>query len=808
MQIGQQAPDTLECVLDTVQKGTVLEQSGHEWLEHIGRAARQPRYIALVLVLVILWAAAAGQALPRPQQAEDFAGEIVAESTDAYVAYDAETYTWEIGSSGIRRRMRYDPATGYRLISLVNNLTGREWLAPASGASAELRLELDGQVLTGSTSNFVFQGYRTWVNPDGSLELQVSLARGPLTAHLHYVAFPGASVIEQWAALENTGNSVLASLTALDSISLALRPSPGVLTLYWVQGLSPQGEDWRFAQPLPSLRLRSLRLSEGVIQHLGSSRRSSEDSMGWFALAAPDQGEGLFGGIEWSGAWGLRVSHEGGLTRLRGGLEGIRHDLAPGEIFEAPRRFLGFYQGDLDDAANASHAFARAYLLRPRPLDFPWTQYNTWYAYGIDLDEATLRGEVDVAAELGLEVFYIDAGWYAGSPRQGDFGLGLGTWRENREKFPSGLAAFSDYVHRKGLKFGLWVEPERVDLRYAGPEGEIPLEWLSPEADLEAVSQDGEAATAQICLGHPGARAWMKEWLARLIRDYRLDWLKWDNNLWMSCDPPGTVGDGDYRHIQGLYEVLSFLREEFPELVIENCASGGNRMDYGLMRRTDIAWLSDETEPSYRVRYHLAGASYPFPPEYLNTWLVDSAIESLTASPMGQQLNCCPNLADLRAWLRSRMMAAFGISANMGGWSLDLRTAVAAEIQRYKSVRDILAHGDLYRLLPQTDLILPVLEPPAAPDAAEFYSPARDAGVVFLFQGAVPWPRRRIVLKGLDPDMLYEVASADGTISTRRTGQQLMSQGIRFRYDAGRPSALLFFAPAPLGVSPDPTLTP
>jgi alpha-galactosidase len=101
----------------------------------------------------------------------------------------------------------------------------------------------------------------------------------------------------------------------------------------------------------------------------------------------------------------------------------------------------------------------------------------------------------------------------------------------------------------------------------------------------------------------------MKRWLARLVRDYQVDWLKWDNNIWMSCDPIDQPGSANYAHINGLYEVLDFLRAEFPHLIIENCASGGNRMDYALMRRTDIAWLSDETDPSYRVRYHLFGAS-------------------------------------------------------------------------------------------------------------------------------------------------------------------------------------------------------
>ncbi len=762
---------------------------------------RRQTCFALALVLILLLTNASANRISWSTPSKDMSGQIVATSADTYIAYDESSHTFEIGSSGIRRQMRYDTVNGYRPIALTNTHSGRDWIDSPNAATSDLRLVLDGAQISGTDREFILQGYHTSTHPDGTLELQVSLARGALTAHIHYVLFPWTSVIEQWVAVENTGDTVLRHLTALDSISLSLRPSPEPLSLYWVQGLSPR-TDGETLEPLPALRLRLLELKDGVSQALGSSTRSSEDSMGWFALAAPGLGEGLFGGIEWSGAWRLSAGRAGGHTLLQAGMQEIRHDLAPGDIFQSPRRFLGFYQGDLDAAANVSHAFARTYLLRPAPADFPWTQYNTWYAFGIDLDEETLKRQVDAAAELRLEVFTLDAGWYEGSPREGDFGWGLGTWRANPEKFPSGLESFSEYVHSKGLLFGLWVEPERVDLRYVGPGQEVPWAWLSPEAQMGIDIGEERAPTAQICLGNVDAREWTQEWLARLIRDDHVDWLKWDNNLWMSCDPPGTVGDGNYAHVQGLYAVLDYLRAEFPDLIVENCASGGNRMDYALMRRTDIAWLSDETEPSYRVRYHLAGASYPFPPEYLNTWLIDSVSEPLTETA---------DPATLRTWLRSRMMGAFGISADLSAWSQELHALAALEIEQYKSTRRMMANSQLYRLLPQTDLRISdssagtFVEPPASPDAAEFVSPSGETGTVFLFRGAVPWSQRRVTLKGLQPEALYQVTSADQTISLRRTGLQLMTQGIRFRYDAALPSTLLFFQPAATNAPADPT---
>lgn len=744
--------------------------------------ARYLRPFLLPALAFVLLCTNAGTA-----QAQTNAGTVIVQSGDAYILYDGIAQTFEIGTDGISRRMAFDPVSGYRLISFKNKLTGREWLAPGGGSSAELRLELDGQIISGSAQGFVLRGYNTQKAADGSVELIVEMARDSLVAHLHYVGFPGTSIIEQWVQVENRGKTELGNLTALDSFSTSMRPSRDPLTLYWVQGLNPPDPDKTKPHQVPTLRLMSARVTDGIEQVVQSGGRSSEASMGWFALASPSLREGLFGGIEWSGAWRLRAARANNQTMLEAGITGVSQNLAPGQIFESPRRFVGFYRGDLDNAANASHAFARTFLLRPRPANFPWTQYNTWFAYYTDLDEDRLRHEVDTAAALGLEIFYVDAGWYEGSPSHADFSWGLGSWRENRAKFPSGLAAFSDYVHGKGLKFGLWVEPERVDLQYVGPGKEISRDWLSPGTAFDEPPPPELPQSAQVCLGNREAREWMKGWLSRLVRDYKLDWLKWDNNFWMSCNPPGQPGNADYEHVRGLYEVLDYLRKEFPDLIIEDCASGGNRMDFGLMRRTDIAWLSDETDPSYRVRYHVFGASYPFPPEYLNSWLVESYFEHLADADADPAL--------LRSWLRSRMMGAFGLSVSIQGWSAERRARVAAEIETYKRIRNILVKAAVYHLLPQSDLIEPELEPPTEPDAAELYDPTTDSAVVFLFRGAVRWSERRVRLKDLYPDTVYNIASADGVISQRRTGLQLMNQSMRFPYADSHPSTILFITP-------------
>jgi hypothetical protein len=345
----------------------------------------QPARLLILLITACLLAAlltstsAAGNDQPPP-------GKTLAQSGDAYVAYDDQTLTWEIGTAGIGRRMDYDYGSGLHLASLKNKLTGREWLAPNSGASSELRTELDGQIIEGSAREFTLRDYGVNRRADGSIELEIHLTRGLLVVHLHYAVFPNTSIIDRWVELENSSRNTMRDLTALDFISFSVSPSPDPLTLYWVEGLNPPDSDKTEPHPDPVLALKSAELVEGSAIPIGSNGRSSEDSVGWFVLALPSQNEGLFSGIEWSGAWLMSAGRKNGQTALDAELQGLDRDLAPGEIFESPHRFLGFYRGDLDDASNATHTFVRQYLMRPRPTDWPWTQFNTWFAYYTDLN--------------------------------------------------------------------------------------------------------------------------------------------------------------------------------------------------------------------------------------------------------------------------------------------------------------------------------------------------------------------------------------------------------------------------------------
>jgi len=140
----------------------------------------------------------------------------------------------------------------------------------------------------------------------------------------------------------------------------------------------------------------------------------------------------------------------------------------------------------------------------------PLVTYNTWFTYGTAIDEASMRHEMDAAADLGVELFVVDAGWYKAGDDPGDFTTGIGVWEADTDRFPSGLGALSDHAHALGMKFGIWVEPERVDIRTVGRAGLARERWLATQAGrYDPAKTNARADSAQICLASSSVAAMM-----------------------------------------------------------------------------------------------------------------------------------------------------------------------------------------------------------------------------------------------------------------------------------------------------------
>ncbi|MEJ7902009.1 MAG: glycoside hydrolase family 36 protein, partial [Thermomicrobiales bacterium] len=440
-----------------------------------------------------------------------------------------------------------------------------------------------------------------------------------------------------------------------------------------------------------------------------------------------------------------------------------------------PSTWIGVFAGDLDAAAAVMHRYLRDLVLPKTDDDSPWVQYNTWFSWYCELDADTLLAEADIAAGLGIEVFYVDAGWWVGNPDRRDrFSSGLGNWVENRDKFPNGLKAFADGIRSKGMHFGLWVEPERVDLRTV-TTGTWKPEWIARESEGRYIRCEwpSDTDTAWLCFGHPEAQDWATAWISALVEDLGIRWLKWDSNYWGVCtssDHGHGVGDAEAAQLEGVQIVMSRLRERFPDLVIENCAGGATRMDFSLARQTPVAWLNDASEPAHRSRFHNAGASYLFPPEMLNAWVTESEHENVNGQDQTHDV--------WRAVIRSRMIGAIGFSCRLGTWSDRTKAIAHEEIERYKSeLRPILKSGSFHHLLPQPELPSATLPTPDTWEAYQISAADHSRHVILGFRNLYPGGSQTVRVSNLDPGATYAV-TADHGPTRQCAGADLIANGL------------------------------
>ncbi len=287
--------------------------------------------------------------------------------------------------------------------------------------------------------------------------------------------------------------------------------------------------------------------------------------------------EVLFLGVELESHWTVSVAPHptGGGTLVRCDLNTNGCDLAPGSSLLSPRVFLGLSRGDIDDSLKLMHDHLRR-IMSPLPRNFPWIVYDIWATEPRGVEEAILA-EIPFAAGLGIDLFYIDASWYEGSDKSGagNWFAGVGNYgREDREKYPSGLAEISKRVHAAGMKFGLWFAPQVVDARLVGTV--IPPEFVARKDGKDVQLSIWNTPITQICTGNPAVVEHLQKVMADAVERFGLDWVKWDNSglpgpTCNRADHGHQASDGALAALRGQYEIWRHLRERFPHLMLEEC---------------------------------------------------------------------------------------------------------------------------------------------------------------------------------------------------------------------------------------------
>jgi alpha-galactosidase len=514
--------------------------------------------------------------------------------------------------------------------------------------------------------------------------------------------------------------------------------------------------------------------------------RSSKGMHPWFALRGDDGGI-LAAAAAWSGNWIFRFEPlPGGRYRISGGMSDweFAKDLAPGESMEGPSViYMRSDRGGLDEVSVAFGRWGKKFWYPENEIsrNVP-VAWNHWWPYeDSHINEEVFRANVEEAAKLGIEICTLDAGWF-GEPDPNcnahlgwspdvDWVLKRGDWHKiNTLRFPSGIRALSDYVHAKGMKFGIWCEIEAL-----GPKSDINTE----RPDLPAL-RDG-SPLGYICLGNPEAREWAFAVLERLIVEFNADWLKLDFNLdpGAGCnrtDHGHGEGDGLYEHYRGYYELLQRVRDKYPHVYLENCSSGGLRIDLGIARHTHGAFLSD---PDF-TRHHLQlfwGASLMLHPSacYHFTW-------SQNIVQYDSNLDKDPIKPDMPRHkfdyiIRANMLNGFGISYRLPEFPDWAKTRLKELIRFFKTVgRRFVGQADMHRLTGQTHRF------GGGEDwnAYLYVMPDRAEAMLCVFRLENSAAERTFMLTGLDPDALYEIRSEDRGRVDARSGKALMEQGLVF----------------------------
>ena len=374
-----------------------------------------------------------------------------------------------------------------------------------------------------------------------------------------------------------------------------------------------------------------------------------------------------------------------GKTRFVSGINPFLFEyiIEPEQSFDAPESVMTYSEQGYMRLSHNMHKFVREHIVRgkykreERPV-----LINSWETAYFKFNEAKLLKLAKASKNVGIELFVLDDGWFG--KRDSD-NCSLGDWKENLKKLPQGLKGLSEKINELGMKFGIWVEPEMIN------------------EDSELYRRHPEYAVKIPLRQHSEGRNQMMLDLTRQeVRDYiinemryvfsqgNIEYVKWDMNrvfsdIYSESLAGRSQGEFMHRYILGLYYILDILTKEFPDILFESCASGGNRFDLGMMCYMPQVWASDNTDPICRTTIQ-NGISYGYPMSVVSA--------HVSSSPNHQTLRRTP----LETRYNVAAAGILGYELNIAEMGKEETEAVKVQIDTYKRYRQTLQYGDYYRL--------------------------------------------------------------------------------------------------------------
>ncbi len=533
----------------------------------------------------------------------------------------------------------------------------------------------------------------------------------------------------------------------------------GNFTLYYADGSTAIATDF---QP------QQLTLATGASRSFTPfGGRSSDGVLPFFNLEKPDQ-TGTMLAIGWTGQWAASFhKYSAASLNFQTGLELARLRLYPGEQIRMPSVMLLFWGGDRQRGHNQLRRFLLAHY-SPRPCGMLAEPFVGASPHGyIGFNNTTEQNMLDfvnsiATHDMPVDYVWIDAGWYD------DYGTGMweytGTWEPDPVRYPHGMDPVADAVHNAGRKFLLWFEPERV----------MPGSWLytnhpewllTPSNMPPAVAYQQNDGWRLLNLGNPAALAWAKAKFSGMIGDIGIDAYRNDFNMhpvyyWRTGEAADRQGMNEIRYVMGLYDYFDTLQADHPNLIIDDCASGGRRIDFEMLRRSlvltrsDYLWYSDSAQS---MQYALS------------FWIPLTGLGTVSLNPY-----------DFRSGMGNSFVTALNHN-DPGIWA-----PATTMLNQYRSISD-LYRGDFY---PLTDY--------SASDNAwiawQYYDPSQGRGMMQAFRRPQSTTgSMQLKLQGLEWNAVYTLTNLDTAAVTTETGSSLMNPGLPVAISAQPGSVIIVY---------------
>lgn len=612
----------------------------------------------------------------------------------------------------------------------------------------------------GRISNLIYQGYEilhgkeplsglpaSFGNDDevDTLKIHMLDELSGLKVELWYHAFHNQSVIARSVRFVNTGEENL-TLTKMLSMSVDIREAGfDVLTLYGAHN-NERNMDRR-------------RITSGTVQIESLRGTSSPQQAPFMALLRPetteDFGEVYAANFVYSGNFIAAAQTDAfENTRFQMGMNPWNGQwlLEPGQEFHTPEVVMVYTSEGLNEMSKIFHNFYQDHLIRSqytkkiRPI-----LINNWEATYFDFTEEKILEIADKAAQVGIELFVLDDGWFG---KRDDTTSSLGDWIEDRRKLPDGLKGLEEKIHEKGLQFGLWLEPEMISEN-------SDLYRRHPDYVLHTPGRPYTYGRGQLVLdlSREDVCDYVIESISKVLESAQIDYVKWDMNRHLTdvgsgFYPAARQGEITHRYVLGLYRILETLTNKYPDILFESCSSGGGRFDPGMLYYMPQTWCSDNTDAVCRLKIQYA-TSLTYPP-----------------ITIGAHVSGCPNQQTGRETsLSTRGFAA--MSANMG-YELDLTKCSEEELEQikqqvdfYKEIRETIQFGTFYRT-----------KNPFEGNLAQWNFVSKDGkdivGFYFEILSRPAAPIQLIKFKGLERDGYYK----DLNTGKIYGGDELMYSGI------------------------------